>query len=275
MYNLLIALGISSIAFGLGATVGWIAGVIPAALAFMITYFLLARRTGQKIQAILESGQRIAEKAQQTQPTTRQQANQQQLRLGRLLKESISQGFAYEKWQFGVSSQLHAQLGSLEYMQRNFAAARPHLVKSNRWLLRMQAWQPSTMLALIDLRSGNKADAIKGLEKVSFSGGRDPMYFAIFAQAALRTKDTSLALEIINKGVDKHKDSDLLKTLADQIRNKKRFTPEVFGQPWLQFFPEDAQKVMANQPSAPTGRAARRAKARGKDPSAGFTHPRR
>ena len=56
MYNLLIALAAGSAAF-MG---GWlfvntvVSGIIPGTLVLFITYFMLARRTGRKLQALME-----------------------------------------------------------------------------------------------------------------------------------------------------------------------------------------------------------------------------
>ena len=196
------------------------------------------------------------------------------------LKSVMEEGFELQKWQFGIAAQIHSQLGSLDYMLKDFAAAKAHLQKADSWALRFQAWQPSVMMGLIEQRDGNTEEAIAWLEKGKRAGSRDPLYYAVYAYAAHKAGKSDVALPIINEGVSTHKGSELLKTFADQLRNKRSLTPEIFGQAWLQFYPEDAQRIMMANPqmaNQPMSRAQRRAAARGKDPQGAngqFPHPR-
>ena len=56
MYNLLITLGIASAFFALGMVVAGtlVAGFVPGLIALVISYFLLARRTGKAFQLVAE-----------------------------------------------------------------------------------------------------------------------------------------------------------------------------------------------------------------------------
>ncbi len=286
MYNLLISLAVAAAFFLLGWLVagGVIAGIIPATIGFIAAYFLLGRRTLRQLQALMEEGQAIAAESQGAPPTSRQQAMRQQQVLVDKLKAHMQKGFALQAWQFGVAPQIHSQLGSLEYMQGHYDQAREHLDAANTWALRMQTWHPMTMLALIDFRKGDKDAALAQLEKLKRTGGKDPLFWGVYAYVAKKSKKTELALQVLSEGLERNKSSAALKTLADQLRNKRPLTPEIYGQPWLQFFPEEAQRVLAANPElgpgggGPQNRAQRRAAARGKDISANnnsrFQHPR-
>ena len=93
MYNLAIAFGIGTVLFLVGAltTQTWIAGFIPGVLALIIAYIMLARRTGQKLQAIMETAM-------------------QDFQAGKIEKgrKRLEGAFALGKWQFLVEAQLHA-----------------------------------------------------------------------------------------------------------------------------------------------------------------------
>ena len=56
MYNLIIALSIAAASFALGMTIAGtlVAGFVPASIAMLIAYFLLARRTGNQFRVIAE-----------------------------------------------------------------------------------------------------------------------------------------------------------------------------------------------------------------------------
>jgi hypothetical protein len=280
MYNLLIALGVGALAFGVGVLVtgATVAGIVPAVLASGIAYFLLMRRSGKQLAVISEQAMAIFQDKMATARTP-----QQQKAIFQEGKAVLEQGFALGRWQFMVAPQIHAQLGTLSYMQQDFAAAREHLTKGDSLLARYTAWQPMAMLALVEHRDGDTAAAIKRLQGLSVPGSRDPLYWGILAFLAHRDKQTDVALKAVSDGLDKHADSQPLQTLADQLRNKKRLTPEVFGQGWLQFFPEDAQRVFqanpalqqqmmaamggangATGPGQPMNRAQRRAARKGK-----------
>ncbi|MFT4976616.1 MAG: hypothetical protein ACI8S6_002521 [Myxococcota bacterium] len=290
MYNLLIALGIGALAFAAGslATNTIIAGVIPAMLASGIGYFLLMRRTGKQLAVITQEAMDIF---QNKMPSARTPEAQQALFAeGRT---ALERGFSLQRWQFLIGSQLHAQLGSLSYMQMDFTTAHSHLLKADTWLGRYTAWQPLSMLALIELRNGDKDAAVKRLSGLTTAGSKDALFWALYAVSAHRAGQTEVALKAISEGLEKVPSSKELKTLADQIRNKRRLTPEIFGQGWLQFFPDQAQQILSANPAlrqqmmaaqAANGsmdpgqmnRAQRRAAKRGKQPQQAppLKHPR-
>ncbi|MFT5680677.1 MAG: tetratricopeptide (TPR) repeat protein [Myxococcota bacterium] len=290
MYNLLISLAVASACFLIGWLVAssLIAGFVPAVLGFTIAYFLLGRRTLRELQTLMAQGQQIAAEGQSgARPTTQRQAEKMQRELVAKLKTAMEKGFELQKWQFGISAQIHAQLGSLDYMLQDYDSAKGHLEKADNWILRFQSWQPSVLLGLIEQRNKNVDAAIVQLEKGRRGGSRDPLYWAVYAYAAHKMGKSDVALPVINEGASQHKDSEHLKKFADQLRNKRALTPEIFGQAWLQFYPEDAQRIMAANPQMaadaqsgqPMSRAQRRAAARGKggQPEAAngkFPHPR-
>ena len=246
MYNLLIALGVGALAFAVGMIVAGapVAGFVPAVLAAGIAYFLLMRRSGNQLAAISQEAMVVF---QDKMATARSQKEQQAIfQEGKAILEK---GFALGRWQFMVAPQIHAQLGTLSYMQQDFVTAREHLQKGDTFLGRYTAWQPMAMLALIEFRDGDADAAVKRLQGLSMAGRGDPLYWGIVVYIAHRAKNTDAALKAISDALEKHADSQVLQKLADQLRNKKRLTPELFGQGWLQFFPEDAQRVFQANPA--------------------------
>ena len=223
MYNLLISLMAGALAFLGGLLyVDLVAGIIPGTLVLFITYFMLARRTGRKLQALMELA--MAE------------FQNQRLERGRKLIES---GFALGRWQFMVNGQLHSQLGAISYMQRDFKTARTHL--SQAWT---RNWQAQAMLSCIDYREKNHEKAVSRMEKAKGGGKKDPLYWGIYAFLVKEGGDGSAALQIIGEGLGKHANSDALKAQDHAYRNKKKFKPKVFAPSWYQFFPEQMPRSM-------------------------------
>src|SRR6476661_7911378 len=125
MYNLLIALGVG-VAITLGVKVFgfsiW-AGIIPGTLAFAGTYFVLARRIGNQLQARMTSVQ----KELQGQPTSQKEAT---ARVERAVK-MLEGGLVFEKWQFLVGPEIHSQIAMLKYMSKDLDGAERHFEKAS------------------------------------------------------------------------------------------------------------------------------------------------
>ena len=235
MYNLLISLGVGAAAFGLGALGGkWVYGFAPAMLVAPVVFFFLARRSGKQLEAIMAKAM-------------------VELQDGRAkaAKDAIKSGYPIGKWQFLVEKQINAQLGALEYVQRNYRAARPLLEKA--W---SRNWQAQGMLAVIDARDKKHDEAIARLDKASFLGKKEPVMWALWVWLLLDAKQTVEAQRKVAQAVNDCESNKTLKELQSAIANDKmkRFKwGKVFGQAWYQFFPEQVPvqrgQSAANHPS--------------------------
>ena len=111
MYNLLISLAIGvavSAALALGTELGVAAAVFPGLLAATIAYFVLARRTWKKLEAIFGAMQRDVQ-AQKIDKAV----------------QTLQGGFVLAPWQFLVASQLHSNIGILLFLKKEDDAALP------------------------------------------------------------------------------------------------------------------------------------------------------
>jgi tetratricopeptide (TPR) repeat protein len=218
MYNLLIALGAGLGGYLLGALIaGWIAGFAPALLAFTIAYFLLARRTGKQFEALATEAMGHFEKGK--------------IDAG---KAALERGFALAPWQFLIAKQIHAQLGAIAYMQRNFKAARPHLEKA--W---SRQWNAMAMLAVLDHREGKTDAALARMEKTKSAGAKEAVFWGLYAWLCVQAGQKERALAVLAEGLKKVPGSEPLKGLRDQLANDKKVKMTAFGQGWYQFYPED------------------------------------
>ena len=222
MINLSIAIAAALVAFLAGYQINPVAGYVPGVLVLFVTYFILARRTGRQLQALMEGA--MAE------------FQAQRVEKGRKIMES---GFALGKWQFMIKGQIHAQLGAIAYLQRDFKQARQHL--SQTW---RRNWHAQAMLSCIDHREKNHSEAVERMEKAKGGGKKDPLYWGLYAYMAKEAGDTTRALQVLGEALKKHNHSEGLKAQDHAYRNKKKFKPKAFAPTWFQFFPEQMPRSM-------------------------------
>ncbi|MED5369967.1 MAG: hypothetical protein VX899_03045 [Myxococcota bacterium] len=220
MYNLLIALGVSLVAFALGAVAGeWYYGFAPALLVGPPLYFILMRRTGAQVEQIM--AQAVSH-----------------LQTGRVKEgiATIESARPLGKWQFLVEQQIDAQLGTLEYMQRNYKKARPLLEKA--W---KRNWQAMAMLAIMDARDQKLDEGLARLDKTELLARNEPLFYAVKVWLLLKGKRTDEAQKVLAAGIEAVDAPDGLKKLQKSVANDKmkRFDyGKTFGQGWYQFFPD-------------------------------------
>ena len=154
-------------------------------------------------------------------------------------RKIMEQGFALGRWQFMVDGQIHAQLGAIAYLQRDFKTARVHL--SQTWT---RNWHAQAMLSCIDHREKKHEDAVVRMEKAKGGGKKDPLYWGLFAFLAKEGGDATRALQVLGEGLKKHEHSEALKAQDSAYRNKKKFKPKAFAPTWYQFFPEQMPRSM-------------------------------
>lgn len=179
MRNLALALLAGVAGYALGAAVaGWWAGFLPGMIAVGVAYFVLARRTGKKVEAIFQ--QAVAE-----------------MQAGRLdgARKVMEAALPLGKEQFLVTSQVHAQLGALDYLEgvglvvqkqpkagaAKLATARAHLEKA--W---SRDWRSKTMLACLHHREGHVDDAVKVFAAAEGPGKSEPLLGRVGLRAQRR-----------------------------------------------------------------------------------------
>jgi hypothetical protein len=228
MYNLILSLTAAFAGLLAGAQFGsWSTGIVPALITFIAAWIILMRRVSKKVETIMmlagqefeagrvESGKRIVESARP---------------LGR--------------WQFLLEEQIDGQLGSVEYMQRNYRAARKILEKAGT-----RNWQSVGMLAAMDIRTGAKAKAVTRMIEVKRNGKKDPTMWGVLVYSCVQAGEMDQALQFVTEalGTKDLGSSTPLLALQTAIQNgkgKKFKWAKTFGQPWLMFFPEQASNKM-------------------------------
>ena len=121
MINLLLALlaGVAGfLIFYLTGIAHAVGSIFPGLVAAIGAYILLARRTGKQLEAVMA----VAQKEMMARKPER-------------AVQALQDAFSLSRWQFGIRSSLHANIGVLLYVQKKFEEAEPHLRKGEATMI--------------------------------------------------------------------------------------------------------------------------------------------
>lgn len=229
MYNLLISFGVAAALFLAVLALGfspW-AAIVPALLGFMASNFLLARRVGKKVQDLAMRAQKEIGAAQGS--LDPKQAN---ARFDKAI-EILSEGFRWEKWQFLIAAELHSNIGILQYVRKEFDAARPHLEKA-------QARGPAgarakAMLGALAFMKKDEAAMRAAFELAVKAGKKEPILWAAYAWCLDKLDKRDDALRVLARGVEANPSDEKLKGSQVALQNEKKLKMKAYAPEWYQF----------------------------------------
>lgn len=227
MYSLAISVVIGLAVFGAVAA-GFssvVAGILPGIGAFVVAMFFISRRISQTVEAEMQALVPLL----------------QSRKIGQAQQKIRDVQSQYGPWQFLLRGQLDAQLGMLEYMQMNFDVALP-LLESGKW----RNWSALVCIGCIHHRRGRKDQAWEAFEAASNASEKEIIIYGVWANLLLKDGKRTEALAAVTKGLKAQPESKVLQELKNKIANKKKVkAPKMFGEAWMQFFPEEmAQQMM-------------------------------
>ena len=132
MYNFLIALGAAFIIGGAsGVGLGGLSyGIVPGLLVAVGGYFLLLRRSIRQVEVLsARVGKLMTQAERQGRAQARNQRAAQQV-IQRAVDQAITElrkGYLIGQWQWGIRSQMDAQIGNLLFTSKRFKEAKPYL----------------------------------------------------------------------------------------------------------------------------------------------------
>ena len=203
MYNLLISLAIGAAvaaALALGTELGVAAAVFPGLLAATIAYFVLARRTWKKLEAIFGAMQRDVQ-AQKIDKAV----------------QTLQGGFVLAPWQFLVASQLHSNIGILLFLKKEDDAALPHLEKSfsRNWIAR-------GMLGVTRYRKRDVDGMKKVFEEAVKVNKKEGVLWSAYAWILEKEGRHEEAIAVLGRAVAANASDEKLKTSLQALQNGKK-----------------------------------------------------
>jgi tetratricopeptide (TPR) repeat protein len=217
MYNLLLSLAAGlaiALAVRFGAGVGWVGAVVPGLIAAVAAYLVLVRRSFRQLEALFEAAQREL------------QANHFEKALA-----TMERGFALAPWQFLMASQIHAQLGVLHYIRKDFAKALPHLKKSfsKHWIAR-------GMLAVQLWRQKERPASLKAFEAAVASNKKEGLLWCVYAWVLDKDGEHEEAVKVLGRGAATNPSDEKLKAAFQALQNDKKLKlGKLYDQQWYQF----------------------------------------
>lgn len=217
MWNLLISLAAAAaVTVGIGAFTGfgWAGAIIPGAIVFVATYIVLFRRIMKRLEAVMAVMQREA----------------QSRKLDKAI-QTMEGAFVLAPWQFLVASQLHSNIGMLQYFKEDFEAAAPHLEKSfsRHWIAR-------GMLAALRYRRKDVAGARKVFEDAVASNKKEGVLWAAYAWVLDKEGSRDDAMRILGRAVKVNPKDEKLQACLQTLQNGKKLKlGKLYEENWYQF----------------------------------------
>ncbi|NBD11214.1 MULTISPECIES: M48 family metallopeptidase [Corallococcus] len=225
MYNLLISLAVGlavGVLVKLAGGFSWWAGIVPGVIVLFGTYIVLARRVSTRVQALMTTVQNDL----QGQPANQKEA---QGRVDRAVK-TLEQGLVWDKWQFLIGPEIHAQIGMLKYMVKDLDGAKPHLEKASG-----RNYMAKAMEGALHFRRNDPGAMKTSFEAAVKSGKKESIVWAVYAWCLLQLKDKDAAQRVLARGVEQNPSDEKLKSSLAQLQNDKRLKMKPYEPLWWQF----------------------------------------
>ena len=235
MLNMIISLAISALSAAL--MFKFVTTTLPivvavAVVCFFLPFILIVRIVMKKVEALMFAAQRDV------------QANRADKAIANLQK-----GFKYGSWQFYVKQQIYSQIGSIQYMKRDFNDAIPNLEKGF-----VRNWVSMAMLAIAYMKKNKAAKMSETFEKAIAGSRKEPMIYALHAFCLDKVGERAKAIASLEKGLKKTANDERLQENIELLRVGKRMKMKGFGDMWYQFHLESSGAIIKKQTKAMTGR---------------------
>lgn len=224
MFNLLISLAVGVLVTVLIKLLGYSiwAGLVPGTLAFLGSFVFLARRVAMKVQALSKS----AEKELSTQPAN---PKERQQRIEKAVK-ILEGGLAYDRWQFLIGSEIHAQIGMIRYVGQDFPAAAVHLAKASA-----RNYMAKALQGALHFKQKEYAKMESAFESAVKSGKKEGVVWAAYAWCFQQMKERDKALKVMARSVEANPSDEKLKAGLTALQNDKKLRMKAFEPMWWQF----------------------------------------
>ena len=227
MLNLAIAIVVGFLlTFGVGSFFGsWWYGIVPGMFGLLGAYVIGARRTMKQVQAVV----------------TRAQASLQGQNIDQGI-EILKEAYPLGKWQFFVTAQVDAQIGTVLFMAQRFKEAEPFLKRSFK-----KNWIARAMLATLYYKQ-KKYDKMKPVfEEAVKANKKESLLWNLYAYCLWKSGSRDDAISVLNRAVEKLGEEKRTKKNLNNLKNGRKMKMRSWNMAWYQFH-LDRPPVQRHQP---------------------------
>ena len=155
MLNMIICLAISALSSAL--MFRFVTDSLPiiavvSIVSFFLPFILIVKVVMKKVEAVMMTAQRDV------------QANRAEKAI-----VNLQEGFKYGAWQFYVKQQIYSQIGSIQYMKRDFNDAIPNLEKGF-----VRNWVGMAMLGIAYMKKNKTTKMVETFDKAVAGTRKEP-----------------------------------------------------------------------------------------------------
>ncbi|WP_051321389.1 tetratricopeptide repeat protein [Chrysiogenes arsenatis] len=249
MYTILIMLTLW-MAFGAGLSFFmpiWASTIVGVLLTAAIMYF-----AGKKLFGVISRSFQESQKALQKGNFARS------IRI-------LDDARRYKPWQFQLEKQIDSQIGTIYYLQKEYAKAKEYLARGMD-----KHWVGITMLGVIYYRDKEFGAMEHVMDRAVKKNAKQPVVWGLYAWLMEQTGNRDKALQLLQQGYKKNPTADALEQNIVAMQNGKKIKMRLFGEQWYQYMLEMPatqsmsrfQKGFHGRPSAAQVRAAQRMQAK-------------
>ena len=205
---------------------------VVSIVCFFLPFIIIVKIVMKKVEVVMMTAQRDV------------QANRADKAIANLQK-----GFKYGAWQFYVKEQVYSQIGSIQYLKRDFNEAIPNLEKGF-----VRNWVSMAMLAIAYMKKNKNTKMVSTFDKAVSGSAKEPMIYALYAYCLEKTGDRQKAITVLEKGLKKTANDERLQENIELLKTGKKMKMKGFGDMWYQFHLEKQGALIKKQTKAMTGR---------------------
>lgn len=220
--------------FAIGA--GYVWSAIFAIALFMTLNFVLSKRVMNKVTDIMETSGKILQGGKFD-----------------IAIKTMEEALKYSKWMLMIDSQVKAQIGTVQYLKKDFNAALTNLQKASA-----KNWVAMGMLGVIYMRKKEFDKMKAAFEKGVKSNAKEPLMWNLYAYCLNKNGERDKAIEVLNRAVKKVKDDERTASNLRALQNNAKMKMKSFGELWYQFHLETVPMSMRIQAGARGAKGGRR-----------------
>ncbi len=206
---------------------------ITALAAFTLIYVIILKQVMKRIGVSMDAVQKDI------------MANRPEAAIHKL--EVVKKKYAY--WQFFIDKQMNAQIGMVYYLRRDFSKAYDFLEKGF-----VRHWVAMAMLAIIQMKRNQPKKMIATFEKAVAGTRKEPLLWSLYAFCLDKIGDRNKAVSIMEKGLKKIKDDELMTTNLETLKAGGKMKMQGYGDLWHQFQLEKQGDLIRKHTKAMQGR---------------------